>query len=226
MTRYLIFAFSIVLSSNLHSKVDTLTFTVDKEFTTFKAFHYDCKQQVLDLGCLLNSKALCLKCKNPITEKDSILQNRKRGNDSLYINLLDKNGTLRIEFFRPDSEVFIGNVKLYDKRGRLMAIENYGTSFKGICNSNLVTVHQFPIRIGTWSYYNTENQITRTVEYEVLMDNQQSDFHVLVRERKFNTQNGHVKIQKEYTKTIDDLELGIKQVKFGKPFYKTRGKKL
>ena len=49
---------------------------------------------------------------------------------------------------------------------------------------------------------------------------------MLVRELKYHKHNNQVKVQKEYTVTIEDLELGLKKVKFEKPFYVARGKNL
>lgn len=229
MTKNLILFFSLFLAVGLNdvqSQVDTLTYTVDKEFSTFKAFHYNCHQQIGDLGCLLRSHELCLRCKTPINEQDSILMNNKRGADSLYIKLKDKNGILRIEFFRPHSEIFSGKVKIYNKNGQLEAIESYNNGFYHKYTKKFISIHQYPIRMGVWKYYNKHGALERSVTYRLLMDSHISDYHMLVREIKYHTHNQQAKVQKEYTMSIDDLELGLKKVKFGKPFYVARGKKL
>lgn len=208
------------------SQVDTVTYTVDKEFTTFKAFHYNCHQQIGDIGCLINSQELCLRCKNPLNEQDSILQNKYRGADSLFVKLQDEKGVLRMEYFRPHSEVFLGKVKIYNKHGQLESIESYNLGFYHKYSKKFVKVHRYPIRMGVWKYYDKHGALERSVTYRLLMDSHVSDYHMLVREIKYHTHNSHVKVQKEYTLAIEELELGLKKVKFGKPFLVARGKKL
>ena len=199
---------------------------MDKEFSTFKAFHHNCHQQIGDIGCLLSKKELCLRCKNPITEQDSILQNRSRTKDSLYIHLKDKRGNLRMEYFRPRAEAFIGKVKIYDKNGILEVSESYQLGFYYKYSRKFISVNPYPIRMGVWKYYNKDGAITKSVTYRLLMDSHLSDFHMLVREIKYHAHNQKVKVRKEYTVSIEEVELGIKKVKFEKPFSVEREKSL
>jgi len=192
-----------------HSQADTLTFIVDKEFSTFKAFHYNCHQQIGDIGCLLNKQELCLRCKNPVNKQDSILQNIARTRDSLFIKLTDAKGIVRMEYFRPRSEAFIGKVKVYDKTGALEVIESYQFGFYHKYSRKFISVHRYPIRMGVWKYYNKEGAITKSVTYRLLMNSHISDFHMLVREIKYHTHNQKVKVRKEYTVSIEELELGL-----------------
>lgn len=218
----------VLLVSNLFTtgQVDTLEFKVDKEFNTFRAFHYNCHQQIGDISCLLNSNEVCLRCKNPENLQDSILQNVARGTDSLFIKLKDENDILRMEYFRPSSEVFLGKVKIYDKRGKLKVIESYRTGFYHKYTKRFIEVHRYPIRMGVWKYFDKNGNLVKSVTYRLLMDSHISDYHMLVRELKYHKHNNQVKVQKEYTVTIDELELGLKKVKLGKPFYVARGKNL
>ena len=87
-------------------------------------------------------------------------------------------------------------------------------------------MHRYPIRMGVWKYYDKEGAITKSVTYRLLMDSRISDLHMLVREMKYHTHNQKVKVRKEYTVPIEELELGLKKVKFGRPFYVERGKNL
>lgn len=205
--------------------VDTLSFTQKKGFDTFHIFHYNCKQAWTDLGCLLRKNEYCFHCKDPKNERDSILQNKTRTNDSLFIKIYDEENVLRYTFLRPHAGIFDGEIKLYDKKGVLRSTEQYTTGYIQQSTGKFITVYENPVRTGTWYTYFRNGNLKTTSKYKILADDAALDFHSLIRVLDHHANSGAAKMQRDYIMPIDKLELGFKKLRLPQPFFKSRIKR-
>ena len=204
--------------------VDTLKFTVEKEFSVFRMANYNCRETHADLGCKSDKNTTCFVCFHPQNEQDSILQYKTRIHDSLYMKIFDKKGILRLEYLQPHAQAISGRVKVYDKKGDLIRLEYYSTGKfeeEESPNHHEVKGHK-PFRVGLWKYFN-KGHMYKSERYQLLHTPDQNTYFVLITELTYWKGSKAVKDHREYVLHLDDLEFQHKPPKFQHSIFEVKG---